>query len=152
RRPADVPRARRPRARGARGARGRAGEGPMMEALLRAFHAAVVAGADAPGLVVDRTSATLRVAARPTGGGACDDGPDARARLAVYAQAYIARIAGVLAADYPKLQAWLGPGAFAALVAPYLRAYPTRHPSLREAGAHLPAFLDGAAADLARLE
>jgi len=102
-----------------------------MQALLSAFHAAVVDGVDAPGLVVD-------------------DG--ARARLAVYAHAYIARIAGVLAADYPKLQAWLGAEAFAALVGPYLRAHPTRHPSLREAGVHLPAFLDGAPADLARLE
>lgn len=43
--------------------------------------------------------------------------------------------------------------AFRALVVPYLRAFPTSHPSLREAGAHLAAFLDSPLlSDLARLE
>jgi hypothetical protein len=84
-----------------------------------------------------------------------DDGIDSIARLHVYTNAYFARIAGVLAADYPKLHAFLGEDAFRALVVPYLRAYPTRHPSLREAGACFSQFLrwrDPNLADLARLE
>ena len=85
-----------------------------------------------------------------------EDGVDPARRLGAYAHAYRARIAGVIAADYPKLRALLGEVGFDELVDPYLRAYPTRHPSLREAGLHLAAFLDGegraAHAELARLE
>jgi hypothetical protein len=85
-----------------------------------------------------------------------EDGVDPARRLRVYAHAYWSRIAGALAADFPKLRALLGAEAFDALVVPYLRAHPTRHPSLREAGLHLARFLDEqgrtAPADLARLE
>lgn len=80
-------------------------------------------------------------------------GDDPLARLHVYANAYFARIHGVLVDDYPKLVAHLGGDAVRALVVPYLRAHPTSHPSLREAGAHLPRFLgDARHADLARIE
>jgi hypothetical protein len=85
-----------------------------------------------------------------------EDGVDPVRRLQVYANAYWTRIAGALAADFPKLRALLGEGAFDELVIPYLRAYPTRHPSLREAGLHLARFLGERGrpvhADLARLE
>ncbi len=84
-----------------------------------------------------------------------EDGVDPVRRLHVYANAYWTRIAGALAEDFPKLRACLGAEAFDALVIPYLRAYPTRHPSLREAGLHLARFLDErdpVHADLARLE
>lgn len=84
------------------------------------------------------------------------DGIDPVQRLRVYAHAYWARIAAALAEDFPKLRAHLGAEAFDALVVPYLRAHPTRDPSLREAGQHLARFLDeqgrSEAADLARLE
>ena len=110
---------------------------------LRGFHDAVTGAAP-----LDSARALVRAR----------DDADARARLHVYAYAYLARLRGVLADDYPKLRARLGAGAFDALVEPYLRAHPTRAPSLREAGAHLAAFLAAhagdrpALADLARLE
>lgn len=85
-----------------------------------------------------------------------EDGIDPVRRLHVYANAYWTRIAGALAADFPKLRALLGEGAFDDLAIPYLRAYPTRHPSLREAGLHLARFLGERGqpvhGDLARLE
>jgi hypothetical protein len=85
-----------------------------------------------------------------------EDGVDPVRRLRAYAHAYWARIAGALAEDFPKLRALLGDAAFDDLVIPYLRAHPTRHPSLREAGLHLARFLDEAGrpahGDLARLE
>lgn len=74
-------------------------------------------------------------------------------RVPIYSNAYYARIHAVLVDDYPKLSAMLGDDAFRALVVPYLRAHPTTHFSLREAGVHLPDFLaDAIHRDLARLE
>lgn len=67
-----------------------------------------------------------------------DDG-DGLARLRVYAHAYTARIAGVLVADYPKLEALTG--RVRALTPDYLRAHPPAHPSLREVGRDLAGFL-----------
>lgn len=108
---------------------------PSLVALYRTFHAAVTGAAPL---------ATARDLVL---------GEDPLARLHVYANAYFARIHDVLVADYPKLHALLGAGAFRALVVPYLRAHPPRHPSLREAGAHLADVLDDDwLADLARLE
>lgn len=111
-----------------------------LAALLAAFHDACTGAAPLAG-----ASELVRA-----------DGVDPRRRLHAYAHAYWARIAGVLAADLPKLRAVLGEAAFDELVIPYLRAYPTRHPSLREASAHMAQFLDErgrtADADLARLE
>lgn len=93
---------------------------------------------------------------------------DARAaasrRLAVYADAYHARIRHALSHDLPVLAACLGEDGFHDLVKLYLLSSPPGHPSLRFAGSRLPAFLSGhpAAAtfrrrwpfapDLARLE
>lgn len=92
----------------------------------------------------------------------------ARTRLGIYAYAYTSRIAGVLEADYAKLEVALADaasrgaagvpaGSLRALAPEYLRAYPPAHPSLREAGGSLARFLveQGAApylVDLARLE
>lgn len=79
---------------------------------------------------------------------------DALERLRVYQYAYTARLGDALVHDYPKLAAATD---LRALVADYLRAYPSRHPSLRELGAHLAQFaaergLAGHLVDLAALE
>jgi len=79
---------------------------------------------------------------------------DARAsaveRLDVYANMYFFRILDVLRADYPKLVAMLGDGAFHDLATGYLQAHPSRHPSLRYVGAALPGFVTGHAAAATR--
>ncbi|HLK92869.1 MAG TPA: DNA-binding domain-containing protein [Polyangia bacterium] len=68
------------------------------------------------------------------------------ARLEIYADMYFARIRDVLAEEYPKTLAALGAAAFQELVADYLDACRPNHPSLREVGARLPAFLAAHAA------
>lgn len=95
---------------------------------------------------------------------------DARAgaaeRLGVYRNAYSARIVAALGEDFPALKHALGAASFDTLAAAYLHEHPSRHPSLRYAGALLPAFIADHisqaaaelrasapwAADLARLE
>ena len=89
---------------------------------LRRFHAIVTGGApldDAQGLIVS-------------------DATGAAVRMGVYVHAYTARIADVLAQEYPKLDALLG---IRALTADYLQAHPPGHPSLREVGGQLASFL-----------
>jgi hypothetical protein len=66
---------------------------------------------------------------------------DATGRLEIYANAYFHRILGVLEADYPALRAALGAEHFHDLVTSYLLVEPSRHPSLRYAGARLADFL-----------
>lgn len=70
---------------------------------------------------------------------------DARAsaaeRLHVYRYAYLSRLVRVLRDDFPALERTLGRDAFDPLAAAYLRANPSRHFSLRHAGARFPAFL-----------
>jgi hypothetical protein len=70
---------------------------------------------------------------------------DARAsaaeRLHVYRYAYMSRLVGVLREDFPALERALGRDAFDPLAAAYLRENPSRHFSLRHAGARFPAFL-----------
>lgn len=84
-------------------------------------------------------------------------------RVRIYANAYFARIHGVLRDDYGTLHAALGPDGFHDLAKLYLMAYPPRSFSLRFVGAHLCEFLSGPvaepfsrrwpfAADLAALE
>jgi hypothetical protein len=85
-------------------------------------------------------------------------------RLEVYANAYFHRIHGCLARDFGALAGALGDAGFHDLVTAYLIAHPSRHPSLRWAGAALADYLANAspalpfrsrwpwAADLARLE
>jgi hypothetical protein len=73
---------------------------------------------------------------------------------------YFARLRDVLRDEFPRCVAVLGAAAFHELVADYLLACPPSHPSLRELGARLPAFLAEHpvaadrpwAAELARLE
>lgn len=85
-------------------------------------------------------------------------------RLEVYANAYFHRIHDALLDDHGALAAALGPEGFHDLVTAYLMVHPPEQPSLRDAGARLPRFLEGDPAaepfrrrwrfapDLARLE
>jgi hypothetical protein len=99
------------------------------------------------GLITAREGVARELAARGLPEayvGAIVDG-DARAsaveRLDVYANMYFFRILDVLRADYPKVLAVIGDGAFHNLATDYLAAHPSRHPSLRFVGAALPRFL-----------
>ncbi|MBI2381466.1 MAG: putative DNA-binding domain-containing protein [Gammaproteobacteria bacterium] len=67
-------------------------------------------------------------------------GFDAPTRLAVYAHAYRARLAGVLHKDFPALAAALGAEADAVFSA-YVATHPSTSFTLRDFGARLPAFL-----------
>jgi hypothetical protein len=74
-------------------------------------------------------------------------------RLEVYANMYFYRLRDVLAQDFPALSAVLGEARFHNLITDYLRAHPSRDPSVRNLGRALPAYLDGSwLADLAALE
>jgi len=64
-----------------------------------------------------------------------------RQRLEIYASMYFARILEALREDFPKLLETIGEDGFAALARRYLRAHPSRHPSLRHVGDRLPAFV-----------
>lgn len=69
------------------------------------------------------------------------DGLVARGELDVYANMYHSRLYDALVDDYPKLHAALGEDAFAPLARDYLRAHRPTSFTLRELGAHLPAYL-----------
>ena len=83
---------------------------------------------------------------------------DAYARLSIYADAYFWRLHDVLAENFPRLAAVVGPEGFEELARGYLAAHPPDEPSVRHVGSHLagrlaergdvPPYL----ADLARLE
>jgi hypothetical protein len=80
-------------------------------------------------------------------------------RLGIYRRMYHRRLISALGEDYPTIRAVTGPRGFEDLVAKYVQALPPSHPSLRDAGRRLPAFLDEHPhdhrrwlADLARLE
>jgi hypothetical protein len=62
-------------------------------------------------------------------------------RVEIYADMYFYRIRDVLRDEYKRVVAILGDDAFHNLVTDYLIACRPAHPSLREAGARLPAFL-----------
>ena len=62
-------------------------------------------------------------------------------RLQVYAEAIRLRFLEVLGQDYPGLRALAGVDAFRTLALAYAAACPSRHPSIRWFGRHLPAFL-----------
>jgi hypothetical protein len=62
-------------------------------------------------------------------------------RLEIYANMYFFRIRDVLRDELPRTATVLGERAFHDLIVDYLAAHPPSHPSLREAGAPLPAFL-----------
>ena len=62
-------------------------------------------------------------------------------RLAAYYNAYRLRLIDCLANDYSVLRQTLGEETFEYLVLDYLRQYPSRHPSVRWVGQHLPQFI-----------
>jgi hypothetical protein len=79
-------------------------------------------------------------------------------RARIYSDMYLSRLVEALREDYPLLARLLGDDEFFSLCAAYVRAHPSRHPSLARLGADLPAFLRERAAsrtdlpDLAALE
>lgn len=85
-----------------------------------------------------------------------DERLSAAGRLDLYANMYFYRVLEVLRSDYPKVVAAVGDLEFHNLATDYLWACPSSHPSLRNVGARLPAFLKERVpewlADLARLE
>lgn len=88
------------------------------------------------------------------------DRASAARRLAVYAEAYRARLIGVLRSDFPGLEGLLGADGFERMARAYIRAHPSRTPNLRWYGQHLAGYLSRssgwrrrpALADLARFE
>ena len=82
-----------------------------------------------------------------------DERATAAERLHVYEHMYRARLVEALEAEFPRLARRVGADAFAELVVAYVGEHPSRHPSLRFLGQHLPAWLSrrGARADAADL-
>ncbi|QJI31885.1 DUF2063 domain-containing protein [Pseudomonas sp. ADAK18] len=80
--------------------------------------------------------------------------------LAIYHNAYRARLQDVLRDDFSAVWYWLGDDEFAQLSAAYIRRYPSRHYSLRWFGERFPEFIlehliaeqSAPLAELARLE
>ncbi|KAF0862036.1 DNA-binding domain-containing protein [Pseudomonas sp. LD120] len=80
--------------------------------------------------------------------------------LAIYHNAYQARLLEVMGADFPTILYWLGDDEFQALAAAYIRQTPSRHFSLRWLGQGFGEFIQGhlvpeqgaPLAELARLE
>jgi hypothetical protein len=61
-------------------------------------------------------------------------------RLAIYGDAYRARLVECLADDYPALKYALGDGAFEALCLRYIARHPSESPNLNAFGRHMAAF------------
>ena len=80
--------------------------------------------------------------------------------LAIYHNAYLARLREVLRHDFSAVLYWLGDDEFASLTDAYVRRYPSAHYSLRWLGERFPAFIlehlvaeqSAPLAELARLE
>jgi hypothetical protein len=70
-----------------------------------------------------------------------DSPEEVGARLAIYAEAYRARLTEALASNYPALAKLLGTGDFATLAGRYIATHVSRRPSIRCYGDHLPRFL-----------
>ncbi|WP_300656889.1 DNA-binding domain-containing protein [Pseudomonas sp.] len=62
--------------------------------------------------------------------------------LAIYHNAYRARLLEALRGDYPAVHGWLGDQEFDALAGAYIDARPSQHFSLRWLGAELASFID----------
>jgi hypothetical protein len=62
-------------------------------------------------------------------------------RLDIYANMYFYRLLDALKEDFPVVQRAVGEGEFHNFITDYLLAHPPSHPSLRYAGAAVPAFL-----------
>jgi hypothetical protein len=103
---------------------------------------------------LSQSPADLELIVKPTAGLSAVD------RVDIYANMYFYRIRDVLREEFAKVLDILGDDGFHNLVTDYLVACRPKHPSLRDAGARLPAFLaehplaEGRAwvAELARLE
>lgn len=65
----------------------------------------------------------------------------AKHRLGAYYNAYRIRLIDCLAVDYSALEKYLGRETFENLALNYLEHYPSRHPSVRWFGQHLPQYL-----------
>lgn len=84
----------------------------------------------------------------------------ARRQLSIYAEMFAARLRAVLAADYPALEAAIGPELFFCLASDYIASHPSRRGSVRHFGRRMPEFVAQHAlsdrwpflADLVRLE
>jgi hypothetical protein len=120
------------------------------------FHALVTARDDVAAIAARDAAVRATIDAMVVG----DDRLSAVERLGVYATMYFVRIHDVLRDEYARTAAVLGGEAFHGLVTDYLQACSPAHPSLREAGARLPAFVAAHAlaadrpwlVELARLE
>lgn len=66
---------------------------------------------------------------------------NATTRLAIYGNAYHARLIEALDANYPALHGWLGDEQFRQLALAYIDARPSQHYSIRWFGHRLPAFM-----------
>ena len=64
--------------------------------------------------------------------------------LGVYRNAYVQRLAEVLASDHEHLKSYLGDEAFDDMARSYIAAHPSHHPNARWFGRELPAFLSTA--------
>jgi hypothetical protein len=113
----------------------------------RRFHALVTARDDVAAIAARDAEARATVESMVVG----DDRLSAVERLDVYATMYFVRIHDVLRDEYARTAGVLGGETFHALVTDYLQAHPPEHPSLREAGARLPAFVAGHAVGAERL-
>jgi hypothetical protein len=71
-------------------------------------------------------------------------------RVDIYANMYFYRLLDILRDDYEAVLACVGDEPFYRLVTDYLAACPSVHPSVRNVGERLPAFLDGHALAAAR--
>jgi len=120
------------------------------------FHALVTARDDVAAIAARDAAARATIEAMVVG----DESLSSVERLGVYATMYFVRIHDVLRDEYARTAAVLGGEAFHGLLTDYLQACPPAHPSLREAGARLPAFVAAHAlaadrpwlGELARLE
>jgi hypothetical protein len=104
---------------------------------------------------------TMRERVDPEARNACltgDERLSAAERARIYSDMYLARLVDALREDYPLLARLVGDEEFFALGAAYVRAHPSRSPTLAHLGRELPGFLRGRAgqrpdvADLAALE
>ena len=66
---------------------------------------------------------------------------DRAARLSIYQNAYYIRLKDCVETDHPILGLYLGDDLFEQMVTGYIRRHPSRYPSLRQFGEHLPGYL-----------
>ena len=66
---------------------------------------------------------------------------DVETGLAIYHNAYLARLKEVLQHDFGAIRYWLGDDEFAVLAQAYVRRYPSAHYSLRWLGERFPGFI-----------